>query len=135
VSCQRLQGISDVYFRTAHDTEVYVWEAQVNKLSHDHEDLFPWRRVSGQIRALIERIHNNIQFSLARKFEHILQAFQEHFLARFSGTITMGRILGGDDLREFVRLVTELDEERRQQAARILLGRIPEIKVKNGHGG
>ena len=46
----------------------------------------------------------------------------------------MGRIVGRDDLREFIRLVTELDEERRQQVARILLSRVPKIKIKEGEG-
>ena len=47
----------------------------------------------------------------------------------------MGRILSRDNLRELIRLVRELDEERRQQAARILLASVPEIKVKKGKCG
>jgi hypothetical protein len=114
---------------------MYVWEAQVDELLHNHEDLFPWRRVPGTIWALIERIDNKVYFALSWKRENALQAFHKRVLAGLLGAITMGRIVGGDNLREFIGLETELDEERRQQAARILLSGVPEIKVKEGKGG
>jgi len=47
----------------------------------------------------------------------------------------MGRIEGGENFREFIGAATELDEERRQQAARILLANIPKIEVEKGKGG
>ena len=46
----------------------------------------------------------------------------------------MSRIAGRDNLREFMRLLTELDEERGQKDARILLSNIPEIKIEKGEG-
>jgi hypothetical protein len=101
----------------------------------DHEDLFPGRRVPGTIWALVERIDNNVYFALTWKFENVLQAFQKCTLAGLLGAITMGRIVGRDELREFIGLETELDEERRQQAARILLASVPEIEIKEGKCG
>jgi hypothetical protein len=76
--------------------------------------LFSWGWASGNVWALIERIHNDVYFSLLWKFEDIYQAFHKRILAGLSGAIIVVRIKREENLREFTGSVTELDEERRQ---------------------
>ena len=67
--------------------------------------------------------------------EHFLETFNKHLLTGLSGAIAVFRIAIGENFRVIVGFATELYEDGRQKATRILLASIPEIEVKKGKSG
>jgi len=105
-------------------------EVQVQQLLYDLGDFLSWwRRVPGYIIALIECVHNDVEFALPWKFKHALQASQQFGLTRLSRAMTMGQMEGRESLREFIGLIAELKEEGGQQIADVLIVGSTEIKV------
>ena len=135
VDCQRLEYVSDVNLGSARDTKMYLWKLQVDKLLHDIEDLLSLRRVPGRIWAFIKGVYDEIEWTLPWEFEHTLQAFHKHVLARLAGATIVVSKVRRENFRELVRLAAELDEDGRKQVADLLLSTIPEVEIKYGDCG
>jgi len=88
-------------------------EFQVDKLLQNLEDLSAFCSNPGRIRALIECVHNNVERSLPLKCKNLFQTLSKREYAGLSGAIGVGRIDGGQNLREFIGLGTKLEKSRR----------------------
>ena len=134
VGIQGIKNSSDIDLGPAGDTEMDMGEFQIDKLLYNLEDLLafclnPW------IWALVECIHNNVEWSLPLKCKNLFQTLSQCEYAGLSGAISMGQIDGWQNLGEFIGLGTKLEKNRRQQVAHILFGGIPETKIEDRKHG
>lgn len=51
----------------ARDTDMQIWEVEVNKIVDEIEDLFSWSWHTRVVRTLIECVHNEINRALSGK--------------------------------------------------------------------
>src|SRR6267142_3577253 len=100
-----------------------------NKLLHKVQHLFAVGGSPCGIRTFIQAIHDNVNGNLTREFEHVFETFCQGGLTGLLGAITMGGVQFMEDAPAKVRVVTELEDKRLQQAAKITLGAIFEIEI------
>jgi len=103
-----------------------------NKLLHKVQHLFAVGGSPCGIRTFIQAIHDNVNGNLTREFEHVFETFCQGGLTGLLGAITMGGVQFMEDAPAKVRVVTELEDKRRQQAAKVALDGIFEIEIVIG---
>jgi hypothetical protein len=71
-----------------------------DKLLQNLEDLFTWRGQPGGIGGFIQRVYNNVKWTLPRKFEYLLQTLYKCVTAGLSGAMIMLRVDGRENVTE-----------------------------------
>ena len=106
---------------------------KINKVLDKGKDLFTRRRDTRQVRALVERIQNNVNWALVGYCEHFFETLHHHPNTGLLFTIVMCQIKPVEDVATRNGLSRKMDKKRGEKVSDMLFIKIPEVEIEVRH--
>ena len=69
-----------------------IWEGEFDKLLHEIEDQFPRRWHPKSVRALVERVDNDVDWVVVGICERLLQALHQHVISGLALAVVVSHV-------------------------------------------
>ena len=110
-----------------------TWEEKFDKLLHEVEDDFPRGWHTKSVWSFVERVDNDVGWSVTGQCERLLEALYQDVISGFVSAVVVSHVNAMEYIAAEIGAIRKLRKEGKDQVPTILLIGIPEVEVIVSH--